>query len=375
MATKRDYYEILEVEKNASDEDIKKSFRRLAFKYHPDHNKDDSAGDAFKELNEAYGVLSDPEKRATYDRYGHAGLENGGQGRGFEGMDFGGFGDIFDAFFGGATAANRQQPRQGADLRVDLTISFEEAAFGSEKKIDISRVEVCSVCRGSGAKPGTQPVKCANCGGSGQIRRMQQSVFGRFTNITTCPRCHGEGTIVSDPCPQCRGSGRERFNRTLGVKIPAGVDDGAQVVMRNEGDAGSRGGPPGNLFIVLSVKPHEFFVRRGDDIIYELPVNFVQAALGDEVEVPGLAGKNRIKIPPGSQTGKLFRLKGQGISHVNRGGRGDQLVLLVVVTPDSLNDQQKRLLKELGANLTPANMPAKDKWKGWVESLKSEREN
>jgi molecular chaperone DnaJ len=371
MATKRDYYEILEIDKNASDEDIKKSFRKLAFKYHPDHNQEDTSGEAFKELNEAYGVLSDPEKRATYDRYGHAGLENGAGRGGFDGMDFGGFGDIFDAFFGGATASTQQQPRQGADLRVDLTINFEEAAFGAEKKIDINRVEACSICRGSGAKPGTQPVRCVNCNGSGQVRRVQQSVFGRFTNVATCPRCHGEGTVVAEPCPQCKGVGRERFNRSLNVKIPAGVDDGAQVVMRGEGDAGSRGGSQGNLFIVLSVKPHEFFIRRGDDIIYELAVNFVQAALGDEVEVPGLAGKTKVKIPPGSQTGKAFRLKGQGISHVNRGGRGDQLILLVVVTPESLNDKQKNLLKELGQSFTQTNMPAKDKWKNWVDGLKS----
>jgi molecular chaperone DnaJ len=370
MATKRDYYEVLGIDKNASDEDIKKNFRKLAFKYHPDHNKEDTSGEAFKELNEAYGVLSDPEKRATYDRYGHAGLE-GSMGQGFQGMDFGGFGDIFDAFFGGATTATRQGPRQGADLKVEQTITFEEAAFGTERKIEVSRVELCSVCHGSGAKVGTQPVRCPNCSGSGQIRRMQQSVFGRFTNVTTCPKCYGEGTIVSDPCPQCRGTGKERARRTLSVKIPAGVDDGAQVIMRGEGDAGSRGGSQGDLYIVLSVRPHEFFVRRGDDIIYELPINFVQAGLGDEVDVPGLVGKTRIKIPAGSQTGKLFRLKGQGISHVNRGGRGDQIVLLVVVTPESLNDRQKQLLRELGQNLTPANMPGKEKWKSWVEGLKS----
>ena len=370
MATKRDYYEVLGVEKNASDDDIKKNFRKLAFKFHPDHNKDDASGEAFKELNEAYGVLSDPEKRANYDRYGHAGLE-GSFSQGFQGMDFGGFGDIFDAFFGGATASTRQGPRQGSDLKVDQTISFEEAAFGTEKKFEINRIELCSVCHGSGAKVGTQPIRCTNCNGSGQIRRMQQSVFGRFTNVATCPRCRGEGTIISEACPQCKGTGRERMHRTLSVRIPAGVDDGAQVIMRGEGEAGSHGGPQGDLYIVLSVRPHEFFIRRGDDILFELPVNFAQAALGDEVDVPGLVGKTRVKIPPGSQTGKLFRLKGQGISHVNRGGRGDQVILLVVVTPDSLNETQKRLLKELGDSLTPSNMPAKDKWKSWVEGLKS----
>ncbi len=324
MATKRDYYEILGIERNASDEDIKKAFRKLAFKYHPDHNHDDSSGEAFKEINEAYEVLSDHDKRAAYDRYGHAGIEGAG-GRGFEGMDFGGFGDIFDAFFGGATTSTRQGPVQGADQRANLTITFEEAAFGSEKNVKVSRIENCSVCHGLGSKPGVDPVRCPTCNGTGQIRRVQQSIFGRFTNITTCSHCRGTGTIITEPCPQCRGSGKERFERNINVRIPAGVDDGSQIIMRGEGDSGSRGGPAGNLYITLTVKPHEFFLRHGDDIIYELPINIVQAALGDEVEVPSLVGKTKIKIPPGSQTGKLFRLKGQGISHLNRGGRGDQI--------------------------------------------------
>ena len=370
MASKRDYYEVLGVSRDANDEDIKKAFRKLAFKYHPDHNHEDKTGEAFKEVNEAYEVLSDHEKRALYDRYGHAGTESG-MGRGFEGMDFGGFGDIFDAFFGGSTTSSRQAPRQGANLRSSLTITFEEAAFGAEKTLKINHVENCSQCHGSGARPGSQPVRCPVCNGAGQVRRVQQSVFGRFTNITTCSRCQGEGTIVTDPCPQCKGSGKERVERSLNVKIPAGVDEGSQIVLRGQGDAGMRGGPAGDLYISLSVKPHEFFLRREDDIIYELPVNFVQAALGDEVEVPGLAGKTKIKIPAGSQTGKIFRLKGQGISHLNKGGRGDQIILLVVVTPESLNDKQKKLLRELGATMAPANMPSQEKRKSWIEGLRS----
>jgi molecular chaperone DnaJ len=370
MATKRDYYEVLGVERNASDEDIKKAFRKLAFKYHPDHNKEDNSGEAFKEINEAYEVLSDRDKRAAYDRYGHAGLDSSWGGRGFEGMDFGGFGDIFDAFFGTSGAATRQGPQQGADQRASITITFDEAVFGAEKQIKVTRIENCSVCHGSGAKPGTSPMRCPTCNGTGQIRRVQQSIFGRFTNVAACSRCHGLGTVITEPCSQCRGSGKERSEREITVRIPAGIDEGAQVVMRGEGDSGSRGGPSGNLYIAVSVKPHEFFIRRGDDVIYELPVNFVQAALGDEVEVPNLAGKTKIKIPAGSQTGKLFRLKGQGVTHVQRGGRGDQLVILVVLTPDSLNDKQKQLLKELAGTLTPNNMPPSEKWRTWINGVR-----
>jgi molecular chaperone DnaJ len=370
MATnKRDYYEVLGIERNASDEEIKKAFRKLAFKYHPDHNQDDKTGEAFKEVNEAYEALSDRDKRDAYDRFGHAGVENAG--RGFEGMDFGGFGDIFDAFFGGATSSTRQGPQQGGDQKVNLTITFDEAAFGCEKQLKVSRVEHCSVCHGIGSKPGVDPVRCPACNGSGQVRRVQQSIFGRFTNVTTCSDCRGTGTLIKEPCPQCRGSRRERFERTLNVKIPAGVDNGAQLVMRGEGDSGSRGGSSGQLYINLTVKPHEFFLRRNDDVIYEAPINFVQAALGDEIEVPSLVGKTKIKVPAGSQTGKLFRLKGQGISHLNRSGRGDQLVLLVIVTPESLNDKQRQLLKELGATFTTSNMPPSEKWKNWLDGVKS----
>jgi molecular chaperone DnaJ len=371
MATnKRDYYEVLGVDHNASDEEIKKAFRKLAFKYHPDHNQDDKSGEAFKEVNEAYEALSDRDKRDAYDRYGHAGVDNAA-GRGFEGMDFGGFGDIFDAFFGGASTSTRQGPQSGSDQKVNLTLTFEEAAFGCEKEFKVNRIEHCSVCNGIGSKPGVNPVRCPACNGTGQVRRVQQSIFGRFTNVTTCGECRGTGTLIKEPCPQCRGSGRERFERVLKAKIPPGVDNGSQLVMRGEGDGGVRGGPSGNLYISLAVKPHEFFLRRDDDIIFEAPINFVQAALGDEIEVPSLAGKTKIKIPSGSQTGKLFRLKGQGISHLNRSGRGDQLVLLVVVIPESLNDKQRQLLKELEKSFTPSNMPPPEKWKAWLDGVKS----
>lgn len=370
MATnKRDYYEVLGIERDASDDDIKKAFRKLAFKYHPDHNREEEGGEAFKEVNEAYQVLSDRDKRSVYDRYGHTGSETS-FGRGFEDVDLSGFGDIFDAFFGGATAPAHQGPQTGNDQKTNLTLTFEESVFGCEKELHIPRIEHCSVCHGLGSKPGVNPTRCPTCNGSGQIRRAQQSIFGRFTNVATCSRCRGEGSIITEPCLKCQGSGRERADRTISIKIPPGVDNSAQVVMRGEGDSGSKGGPNGNLFINLTVKPHAFFVRREDDIIYELPINFVQAALGDEVEVPGLAGKTKIKIPPGSQTGKVFRLKGQGVTHLKRNGRGDQIILLVVVTPETLNDKQRQLLKELGASLTGQNMPAPEKWKNWLDGAK-----
>jgi molecular chaperone DnaJ len=369
MATKRDYYEVLGVGRTATDDEIKKAFRKLAFQYHPDHNSEDKDGAAFKEINEAYEVLSNAEKRAAYDRYGHSAFENGG-GRGFEDVEFGGFGSIFDAFFGGTTMNGRQTAQQGNDLQIKLALTFEEAAFGCEKKVDISRVENCSVCRGNRAKPGSQPNRCPECNGSGQVRRVQQSIFGRFTNITTCGRCKGEGTIITEPCSQCRGSGRERFTRNIKIKVPAGVDNGAQMCLRSEGDSGTRGGQPGSLYVILSVQPHPSFLRNGDDIIYELPVNFAQAALGDEVELPTLNGKTKLKIPAGSQAGRIFRIKGQGIPHLNKGGRGDELVVLVVITPESLNDKQRKLLKELADSLTSGNMPSADKWKGHLSDIK-----
>ena len=352
MPAKRDYYEVLGIGRNATDEEIKRAFRKLAFKYHPDHNHDDNAGEKFKEVNEAYEVLSDPDKRAAYDRFGHGGAE-GLFGRGFEGFDFGGFGDIFDAFFGGATTATRQAPRRGADLNYNISITFEEAAFGCQKEIKTLRTENCSLCQGIGSKPGSQPTRCPNCNGSGQVRRVQQSIFGRFTNITTCPRCHGEGRIITDPCPQCQGTGKEKHQRIISVKIPAGVDSDSQIRLKGESHAGTRGGPSGDLYITLAIKQHEFFQRDGDDVLYELPVNFAQAALGTEIEVPTLEGKTKLKIPAGSQNGIVFRLKNKGFPHLNRRGRGDQLVTLCVITPESLTKKQRKLLQELADTFEP----------------------
>jgi len=352
MRVKRDYYEVLGIGRNATDEEIKRAFRKLAFKHHPDHNHEAGAAERFKEVNEAYEVLSDTEKRSAYDRFGHGGAE-GFFGRGFEGFNFGGFGDIFDAFFGGATTATRQAPRRGADLRYGITITLEEAAFGCEKEINISRTENCSLCQGIGSKPGSQPSRCPNCNGIGQVRRVQQSIFGRFTTATTCPRCHGEGRIITEPCPRCKGTGQEKYQRSILVKIPAGVDDGSQIRLSGEGQSGTRGGPSGNLYIAVSVAEHEYFRRDDDNILYQLPINFAQAALGTEVEVPTLDGNTKLKIPAGSQTGTVFQLKGNGIPHLHRRGRGDQLVRLFVATPDSLTKHQRQLFQELADTLSP----------------------
>jgi len=353
MPIKRDYYEVLGVGRDATDEEIRTAFRRLAFKYHPDHNRGDGAEEMFKEVNEAYQVLSDSEKRVAYDRFGHSGSE-GIFGRGFEGFDFG-FGDIFDAFFGGTTTTSRQAPQRGTSLHYRTTVTLEEAAFGSEKEINISRTENCSMCQGTGSKPGSQPSRCPNCNGAGQVRRVQASIFGRFTNVSTCPQCQGEGRIISEPCHQCRGSGREKHRRNIAVIIPAGVDEGSQIRLRGEGEAGTRGGPSGDLYISLSVKEHELFTRDGANIIYELPINFTQAALGAEVEVPTLDGNSKLKLAPGCQTDTVFRLKNKGIPHLRGRGRGDQLVRIAVVTPESLTKEQRRLFEELASSLDSAD--------------------
>jgi molecular chaperone DnaJ len=370
MPVKRDYYEVLGLARAATDEEIKRAFRKLAFKYHPDHNHEDGTTDKFKEVNEAYEVLSDPEKRAAYDRFGHSGAE-GFFGRGFESFDFGGFGDIFDAFFGGAATATRQTSKRGADLSYAVSISLDEAAFGCEKEINISRIEDCSLCHGIGCKPGSQPSRCPDCDGTGQVRRVQQSIFGRFVSTATCSRCHGEGRIITEPCPHCKGTGKEKCQRNILVKIPPGVDDSSRIRLSGEGQAGARGGAAGDLYIILSVKQHNFFTRDGDNILYELPINFAQAALGAEVEVPTLEGETKLQIPAGSQTGTVFRLKGQGVSHLNRSGRGDQLVTLFVVIPDKLTEQQRQLFRELADTLSPNNMPPTKKWKGWLDRVRT----
>jgi molecular chaperone DnaJ len=355
MPTNRDYYEILGVPRNASDEEIKKAFRKLAFKYHPDHNKEAAAEEKFKEINEAYEVLSDAKKRASYDRYGRVATADL---FGFEDFGFGGLGDIFDAFFGGTTArAQRRSPQKGADLRANLTLSFEEAIFGAEKQFEIWRIENCSVCHGLGSQPGTKLQKCHNCNGNGEVRRVQQSLFGRFVHVATCPHCKGEGTVINNPCHQCKGSGKERVKRKLTVTVPPGIDESYQMRLSNEGDAGKYGGSPGDIYINFSVKPNKFFVRKDFDIFYELLINFAQAALGDNIEVLTLDGKTTFKIPSGTQNGKVFRIKGKGVPRLNSKGRGDQLVIIRVVTPQSIDANQRRIFEELAKTLPMAAMP------------------
>ncbi|HZR40101.1 MAG TPA: molecular chaperone DnaJ [Ktedonobacteraceae bacterium] len=349
-ANKRDYYEILGLSRSATDDEIKKAFRRLAKQYHPDANKEQGAEARFIEINEAYEVLSDPQKRAAYDRYGHAGVGAGnGMGAGF--ADFGGFSsinDLFETFFAGTAGAQRRTgPQRGADLRYELTITFEEAVFGCQKEIELPRWETCSTCRGSGAQPGTSTARCSACQGSGEIRRVQQSIFGQFVNVTMCERCRGEGRVITTPCEKCRGQGRVRNNRRVVVNIPAGVDDGINVRVSGEGEVSARGGTPGNLYVVLTVKPHPFFKRQGNDIIYELPISFAQAALGDEVEVPTVDNKTTtLRIPTGTQSGRSFRLKGMGVPVVHSTARGDEHVIVKVVTPTNLTPEQKHLLEE-----------------------------
>jgi molecular chaperone DnaJ len=350
MAEKKDYYEILGVARDANEEEIRKCYRKLAFKFHPDYNHENGADGKFKEINEAYEVLCDADKRAAYDRFGNANPEEM-FGPGFQGFGFGGFGNIFDAFFSGAQTGGAQAPVRGRDIESRLNISFEEAAFGCEKELNVNRVDICSICSGTGAKPGSEVKKCGNCGGTGQVRRVQQSVFGRFTNVMACPTCQGVGKIVTQPCTNCRGSGFEKRKHNLQVKVPAGVDNGIQIIMRGEGDAGMLGGSAGSLRVALSVSPHEYFTREGEHIFYDLPVNVAQAALGAEIEVPTLKGKTKLKIPAGVQSGHIFTLKNEGITRLDKSGRGDEMVTVRVETPEKLTKEQKKLFEQLAESL------------------------
>jgi molecular chaperone DnaJ len=352
VSSKRDYYEILGVDRNASDADIKKSFRKLAKKYHPDVNPDDKeAAEKFREVNEAYQVLSDPQKRARYDQFGHAGMDPNGFGgfEGFGGFDFGGVGDIFETFFGGgfgSSTRRRRGPQKGTDLKYSTEITFEEAAFGVEKEISIQRMEECHTCKGTGAKEGTSPKTCTYCNGTGQVQYKQSTILGQFVNIKTCEVCHGEGTVITDPCTKCSGKGRVRKNRKIRLNIPAGIDDGQTISLRGEGEPGLKGGPPGDLYVYVRVKPHPIFQRQGNDVICDIPITFVQAALGADIEVPTLDGKIKHTIPEGTQTDTVFRIRGKGIPYIRGTGRGDQFIKVVVEVPKKLNEKQKELLRQ-----------------------------
>ena len=346
---KRDYYEVLGVDKTADEATIKRAFRQQAKKYHPDLNPGDKeAEEKFKEVNEAYQILSDPQKRQQYDQFGFDGPQAGFGGAGYG--DFGGFGgfeDIFSSFFGGgARQANPNAPRQGDDLRMDVTISFEEAAHGCEKEVNVVRDEACENCGGTGAKPGTKPTTCSTCHGTGQVTQVRNTAFGRIQNVTTCPNCHGTGKVISDPCPKCNGRGKKRTSRRRTVKIPAGIDNGQVLTIRGQGGAGENGGPSGDLLIVVNVRPHKLFKRRDYDLYLELPITFTQATLGAEIDVPTLDKPVKYNIPEGTQPGTVFRIKGAGIPYLRGTGKGDLYVTAKVEVPRKLTEKQKELLRQ-----------------------------
>lgn len=358
MAAKRDYYEVLGVERSADKDTLKKAFRKLAQKYHPDVNKTPEAESQFKEINEAYQVLNDDQKRAAYDRFGHDGLKGMGGMGGMGGFDAGGFGDlgsIFEELFagmggmGGMSSGNRRQPRRGADLRVDIRLKFEEAAFGVERELEIPRQEMCDRCNGSGAEPPTNPITCSTCNGTGEVRRRQQSpLFGTVVTASPCTTCNGTGEVIPSPCKKCNGQKRVRVTRKLNVKIPAGVDNDTRIRLAGEGEVGSMGGPPGNLFVVITVDSHPIFKRNEFDLLLDLPVNITQAALGATIKIPTLDGKDEtLDIPAGTQTGRTFTKRGLGIPVLQRSGRGDMQINVRVVTPTNLTAEQKELFQKL----------------------------
>ena len=349
---KRDYYDVLGIGKDADQGSIKSAYRKLALKYHPDRNQGDSeAEEMFKEASEAYEILSDQEKRAVYDQHGHAGLGGGG----FEWSDFSHasdfqdiFGNIFDNFFGGSGRTTRQSgPPKGRDLKIKVTLSLEEVATGVEKQINLTRQQGCNTCNASGAAEGSQAQKCSTCGGMGQVQQVARTIFGQQMTVTACPNCGGEGTIVSNPCSDCNGEGRVRARSNLNVRIPAGVQEGNYIPLRGEGEIGLRGGPAGDLLVFIEEEEHSHFSRDGNDVILRLPVGFAQATLGCEIEVPTLQGKALLKIPSGTQTGRVFRMNRKGIPDVNGRGTGDQLVQILIWTPQNLNSSERKLFEQL----------------------------
>jgi molecular chaperone DnaJ len=368
---KRDFYETLGVEKNASDDEIKKAYRKLAMKFHPDRNPDSKqAEDKFKEAKEAYEMLSDPQKREAYDRFGHAGVDpnvGGGAGAGFSGGFSDAFGDIFgDIFGGGGRQRGGPQVYRGADLRYNLDITLEQAANGFDTTIRVPSWDGCETCHGSGAKPGTAPTTCGTCGGHGQVR-MQQ---GFFSIQQTCPKCHGSGKVIPDPCSPCAGSGRVKRNKTLEVKIPAGIDDGMRIRSTGNGEPGMNGGPPGDLYVEIHIKQHAVFQRDGDDLHCEMPISFAKAAIGGEIEVPTLTGKVSFSVPEGTQSGKTFRLRSKGIKGVRSGFPGDLFCHVVIETPIKLTDRQKDLLREFEQLTAEGGAKHSPQSKSWMDKVK-----
>ncbi|MFC0270062.1 molecular chaperone DnaJ [Metabacillus herbersteinensis] len=354
--SKRDYYEVLGVGKNATKEEVKKAYRKLSKQFHPDINKEANASDKFKEVKEAYETLSDDQKKAHYDQFGHTDPNQGFGGGGDFGGGFG-FEDIFSSIFGGGTRRrDPNSPRQGADLQYTMTLTFEEAVFGKDTTIEIPREETCDTCEGSGAKKGTSPETCSHCGGTGQMSVEQNTPFGRIVNRRVCHHCNGTGKAIKHKCSTCGGAGKVNKRKKIQVKIPAGVDDGQQLRVSGQGEPGFKGGPAGDLYVVFQVRDHEFFERDGDDIYCEMPITLAQAALGDEIEVPTLHGKVKLKVPAGTQTSKKFRLTGKGVPNVRGYGQGDQYVILRVITPTNLTEKQKELLREF-AELSGGNKP------------------
>lgn len=367
MTTKKDYYEILGVPRDASEEEVRKAYRQKALEYHPDRNKSPDAERKFKEINEAYHVLSDAETRAQYDRYGHAGVgaTNGGySARDFEGFDiFGGFGDLFDSFFGDVGGRVENRPIRGEDIQTRVTMNFHEVLTGAERELEFERMEQCSRCRATGAEPGHGVETCSTCRGVGQVRRSQRSLFGQFVQVTTCPTCRGRGSVIKTPCSNCRGRGYVRQKRKIVATIPPGIEDGMQVRISQEGHAGLNGGPPGHLYVHVMVKEHKDFKREGANLRYALSLNVFQAALGTQAEVPTLEGKQKITIPAGTQQGQVFALEDSGLPHLNDSGRGDLLVEVKLVVPTDLTPKQRELLAQLAETMDVRPPPSKGK--GW----------
>lgn len=378
MADKRDYYEVLGVSKGASADEIKKAYRKLAKKYHPDLNPDDKAGAEakFKEASEAYEVLSDPNKKARYDQFGHAGVDpnaaagyGGGGFGGFGGFDDFDLGDLFGSFFGGGGSPRRNPntPQRGRDIRMNIDLTFEEACFGTKKEITVSHMEECDACHGSGAAEGTQPARCTACGGTGQVKAVQRTPFGSMQTVRTCEACGGKGTVINDPCKICRGEGSVRRSKKINVNIPGGIDNGMSLNVRGEGDIGKNGGPAGDILLTVRVKPHKIFARSGADISCDYPISFVQATLGGEVKVPTIDGNVTYNIPEGTQPGTVFRLKNKGAVKLNGNGRGDQYVKIQVEIPKGINESQKEILRQFDDSIDPSKYK---KRKSFMEMIK-----